>query len=363
MGFFDFLKRKNKIFVDFDISSEPVFVYPTNKIKLPMQAIVPPNCEMFLCDGGKILDSFGEGEHQLCLASLPKCDKRFGLSKPNKEGRLPKYFFCDVYIVNKILFKYKPFSCFRKAQIFDKKVGQFKVGICGGYAFEILDSKKFLANLLCEYNRLKNKEAEKIVSGYVGQFVLDQIEKSQYGIEDFLYPDQMIDDLFEKINKKLDFLNIKFLGFDIKQCKLPKHLRLVKQNILQETQIGENVFLGQTKIEKNDLETKKTNKDFQTQNTNLQNSFENNIKKTSSNSDFDQTELLHFGKKDCCKKDKDSIFLQQDNTSLDKKTVDNNCNLDYDKTIIRCLFCGYENDGQSEKCALCGQSLKRKGRL
>ena len=167
MGFFDFLRRKNKIVIDFDISTEPVFVYPTNKIKLPMQAVVPKDCVLFLTDGDKILDSFAEGEHELSLANLPKCDKRFKLSKPNKDGKFQKYFFCDVYIVNKILFKYKPFKCYRKAEIFDKNVGEFKVSISGGYAFQITNPQKFLQNLLCEYNHLRNKEAEKILSGYV----------------------------------------------------------------------------------------------------------------------------------------------------------------------------------------------------
>lgn len=357
MGFFDFLKRKNKIMIDFDISTEPIFVYPTNKITLQMQAIVPKDCELFLCDGDKILDSFAEGEHELSLVNLPKCDKRFKLSKPNKDGKFPKYFFCDVYIVNKILFKYKPFRCYRKAEILDKNVGGFKVGISGGYAFQITNAQKFLQNVLGEYNHLKNKEAEKILSGYVGEFVIDEVEKSKFGIEDFLYTDNLVNFLYEKLGKKLDFLGVEFLGFDIKECKLPKRLRLIEQNIANQTQIGKNIFAQK------DIENKNT-QDIWT---------DDKLKKVSQSSNSTQQELLHFGNVKTKKSNFDNQYdyngknvnIQtrnyENDTTFAKKSVDNQIGLNYDScTVVRCLFCGYENSAQSQNCALCGQLLKRK---
>lgn len=359
MGFFDFLKRKNKIMIDFDISTEPIFVYPTNKIKLSMQAVVPKDCVLFLCDGDKILDSFFEGEHELSLANLPKCDKKFKLSKPNKDGKFQKYFFCDVYIVNKILFKYKPFKCYRKAEVLDKNVGEFKVGISGGYAFQITNPQKFLQNILCEYNHLKNKEAEKILSGYVGEFVLGEIEKTKFGIEDFLYTDNLVDFLYERIGKKLDFLGVEFLGFDIKECKLPKRLRLIEQNIANQTQIGKNIFVQK------DLGNAK-----------IQNPWTNDKSKTiNQNNDSTNQELLHFGKTKIKNQniDNQNTFIIKDgnnaknyenNTTFAKKSIDNQTGLNYDScTVVRCLFCGYENSAQNQNCALCGQPLKRKGGL
>ncbi len=360
MGFFDFLRRKNKIVIDFDISTEPVFVYPTNKIKLPMQAVVPKDCVLFLTDGDKILDSFTEGEHELSLANLPKCDKRFKLSKPNKDGKFQKYFFCDVYIVNKILFKYKPFKCYRKAEIFDKNVGEFKVSISGGYAFQIANAQKFLQNLLCEYNHLKNKEAEKILSGYVGEFVLGEIEKSKFGIEDFLYTDHLVDFLYERIGNKLDFLGVEFLGFDIKECKLPKRLRLISQNIANQTQIGKNIFVQK------DLENTKTQNSWTNEKSN----------QIVQNTDPTEQELLHFGNRKNKCIDVENQYLHNDedvdyqtkkykkNENFASKSVDNQTGLNYDScTVVRCLFCGYENSAQNQNCALCGQPLKRKGRL
>lgn len=354
------MKRKNKIVIDCDISTEPVFVYPTNKIKLQMQAVVPKDCVLILCDGDKILDSFAEGEHELSLANLPKCDKRFKLSKPNKDGKFQKYFFCDVYVVNKILFKYKPFKCYRKAEISDKNVGEFKVGISGGYAFQIANAQKFLQNLLCEYNHLKNKEAEKILSGYVGEFVLGEIEKSKFGIEDFLYTDNLVDFLYERMGKKLDFLGVDFLGFDIKECKLPKRLRLISQNIANQTQIGKNVFDGK------ELEKRKI-----TQNARTNDKPEPNVHTSNST----RQELLHFDNpKNKIKRD-DANYTNAENvdysaknyeknTTFVKKSVDNQSGLNYDNdTVVRCLFCGYENSAQNQNCALCGQTLKRKGRL
>lgn len=408
MGFFDFFKRKNKIYIDFDISTEPLFVYPTNKIKIGMMAEVPADCELFLCADGKILDCFGEGEHVLSLANLPKCDKKFRLSKPDKDGRLQKYFFCDVYFVNKVLFRYKDFKCYRKALVCDRQLGDYKVGICGGYAFKICNSKKFLSNMLCEYNRLKNKEVEKILSGFVGEYVLGEIEKGKFGIVDFLYTDKMVDALYQDINKKLEFLGVEFLGFDIKECKLPRRLRLTKENVIDfsDPEMQQEINDAEEDLKKNQIKTdcfetpckhlsNMVNQDDEfvksmdagvqnfpqsnvdqgnaLKNTNAEQATSNNINLDQSNAlkniNIDQSELLHFGRVDLQERSKnvenfDNTKNFKKNLDFDKINVDNKNNLDYSKnTVVRCLLCGFENPAERDTCALCGQPIKRKGKF
>ena len=157
MKFFNFFKRKSTIQIDFDISTEPLYVFPSKKIKLPTSATVNKDTELFFCDSGKVLDSFSEGSYDINIANLPNCDKRFKLSKPDRDGRLANCFYCNVYFVNKTLFKYKKWKTYRKAYCQDKRVGNFNVGLSGGYAFEIKDAKKFITAMLKEYDIIKNK--------------------------------------------------------------------------------------------------------------------------------------------------------------------------------------------------------------
>ena len=113
------------------------------------------------------------------------------------------------------------------------------------------------------------------------------------------------------------------------------------------------------------------------ENTKSQNSWTNDKSKTiAQNKDSTQQELLHFGNAKSKNQniDNQNIYNGEDvnyqtknyekNTTFAKKSVDNQTGLNYDScTVIRCLFCGYENSAQNQNCALCGQPLKRKGRL
>ena len=331
MGIFNFFKKNNKIELDYDISTEPMYVYHSKKIKLPSTAVVEENMELFFCEGGKILDSFKEGEHLINIATLPLCDKKFKLSKPDADGKLASYFFCHAYYVNKNIFTYKKWKTYRKADISDIKVGQFNVGLSGGYAFKITDTKKFVSVMLKEYDIIKNKEAEKILSGYVGEFVLSYIEKNKIGLDQLLKIEKIVDQIFESINQKLDFLGVEFLGFSIEKVNLPKHLRLTKQNIVQEYEVGENIFDIQAR---KNINQKLQEKDNQAK---------------------DVDELLHFGNQKTTQDNNEkSIYIRQ--SELNK-------NNDSSQKNIRCLFCGYENKIDDEKCAICGQTLKRKGKI
>lgn len=337
MGIFDFLKKKkNKIEVDFDISSELIYVYPTNKIKLPTDAIVSKNYEMFLCDSGKILDNFKEGEVELKIANLPKCDKRFKLSKPDKNGKLAKFFFANVYFVNKNVFEYKQWKGYRKAIIVDKKLGEFGILLKGGYAFKIVDANRFVDVMLKEYAVLKNKEAEKILSGLVGEYVISEIEKSNPTFEEISDLEGIIDKIYNSINHKLNFLGVEFLGFNIEECNMPKRLKTLRENLENEHSIGENTFEKANQI-KQKYKVK---------------SIENN-----------DESLLHF--------ENQSSVNFQSYVSVDKNlknegiSLDTDAKKDYDKCKqkVRCLFCGFENSAEDQQCAICGQNLKRKGRI
>lgn len=365
MGIFDFLKRNKKVIqLDFDISTEPVYVYPSKKIKLPTSAVISKDTEMFFCDSGKILDSFKEGEYEINISSLPNCDKRFKLSKPDADGRLAKYFYCNVYFVNKQIFKYKKWKTYRKANCYDKRVGEFNVGLSGGYAFQIKDAKTFITMMLKEYDIIKNKEAESILSGYVGEFVLSFIEKKKLMLEELLDTNNLVDEIYQELNQKLDFLGVEFLGFNIEKVNLPKHLKLIKQNILQEQEIGKNIFEKSKQIkekyhskiypEENKNNVMVGNSNNKASNGNKKELIEEKPLQLKQNNQ-NQLDLLHFDKQ---KKDQNVAKTQQKNVdTLQKK--------DYDgyRTNVRCLFCGFENKQGDERCALCGQTLKRKGRL
>ena len=354
MGIFDFFKiKKDIIQIDFDISTEPVYVYPSKKIKLPTTAIIQPDMEIFFCDGGKVLDGFSQGEHAINLSSIPNCDKKFKLSKPNKDGRLAKFFYCNIYFVNKNLFKYKTWKTYRKAYCYDEKVGEFSVGLSGAYAFKIIDSKRFVTMLLKEYDTIKNKEAEKILSGYVGDYVLSYIEKNQVSLDGFLNKDKLVDKMYEDINNSLDFLGVQFLGFNIERVNLPKHLRLTEENIIYQTELEEKAEKVKQKhgkkqqnavVEENVLLSEKNKK-----NDDLNQDLEQNKSKQVLQNN--QDELLHFAnnKNDQPKSQQTQLANTQSSTQL--------------KTNVRCLFCGFENKPGDTNCSICGHTLKRKGKV
>ena len=115
--------------------------------------------------------------------------------------------------------------------------------------------------------------------------------------------------------------------------------------------MGDNVFEKNVKksIDKKLNKNKKNKNDLKNNNITQQ--------------EISQDELLHFGNKkteivsenkQTVQENKQDIFVKQAQVYVSAETTQKN---------IRCLFCGFENKIGEEKCAICGQTLKRKRKI
>lgn len=218
---------KKDIVLNFDISSNLIFVYKlkNGQVRLNHKVIVPNNFDFVIAKKGKVFDILKSGEHELSLSTLPKCVKSFKLDKPGGDGKLPKTFETNVYFVNLKLFEYNKWECYRKISLNDKCLGNYSIWIEGGFAFSVANSFRFVNSLLKIYDYLKNKEAESILESFLSEFVVDEIEKNNYKIEQVSNLDVLTDLVYEKLCERMVAFGIEIQGFIIEKIKMSKKVR------------------------------------------------------------------------------------------------------------------------------------------
>lgn len=313
MGLIKTIKRwfKKDISIDFDISSFLVFVYKLKNqcIKLQTKITIPENFDFIIGKNGKVLDLLSSGENVLSLTNLPVSVKKFKLDKVDKYGKLPNKFEANAYFLNLKVFEYVKWNGYRKARVFDKDYGPIRFSLSGAYAFKISNSSVFMSNLLKIYDYLKNKEAEKILEGFISELVIYEIEKQNYGLEILKNKDALTDLLFEPVCQKMNTYGVEVLGFIIEKITI-KHKNLNKR-------CSRN----------NNLEKKE-------------------VDVTVNRKKLDSTQKKEYHK---------TVF----------ESLEENCQTCFAKTDcedekVRCLLCGYENNAKDENCVVCGEKLKRR---
>lgn len=250
MGIFSRFKNifKKDIILDCDISSHLIYVYKLRKgqIRLNRKVIVPNNFDFVIAKKGKVFDILKSGEHELSLSTLPKSVKKFGLDKADSDGKLPKTFEANAYFVNLKLFEYSKWESYRKITLTDKCLGNYSIRLEGGFAFKVADSFRFVNSLLKIYDYLKNDEAESILESFLSEFVVDEIEKNNYKIEQVSNLDVLTDLVYEKLCERMVAFGIEIQGFLIEKMGMTKNLK----NYLKKIDVKQNQQKIDTNIKK-----------------------------------------------------------------------------------------------------------------
>lgn len=215
---------KKNIILNSDVSSNLIFVYKlkNGQIRLNSKVIVPSGFDFVIAKSGKVFDILKSGEHELSLSTLPKCVKKFKLDRAGSDGKLPKTFEANAYFVNLKLFEYNKWISYRKINLSDKCLGNYSIWLEGGFAFRVVDSFRFVNSLLKIYDYLKNKEAEIILENFLSEFVVDEIEKNNFKLEQIANLNDLTDLVYEKLCDRMYAFGIEIQGFIIEKIKLPK---------------------------------------------------------------------------------------------------------------------------------------------
>lgn len=329
MGLITYFKRKfaKDIVVNGDITHHLIFVYKLKKgrIWLASNIEVPENFAFAICSAGKIYDTFPAGYHSLTGINLPKCVKKFNLTRQLKDGSIPDSFVADAYFINMNLFEYVAWKAYRKPELYDEKYGYFNFMLSGGFAFKIINANKFLQTVLKVYDYLRQGEAQDILSGLVSEYIVGEIEKNSYDYALVSDKEALTDRLFENMHKKFMKMGVEILGLSVEKTKFSKKLKdKIQKEILQKqdySQFGSNITKQQENAE-SQIEYAKNNK--------------RKVKK-----------LTEPEKQVINEEKQQSKFVDLDDISSYNKQ----------EQSVRCKFCGAKNSSEAENCKLCGETL------
>lgn len=320
MGIISYFKTKfgKNIQPKGDISSHLVFVYKPRKGKiwLSTKLSVPQNFAFVLGKGGKVLDCFPSGEHELKAIYLPKSVKKFNLQKTKKDGSLPDSFVADAYFVNLNLFEYETFKT-PKIDFFDSKYGYFKAGYHGAFAYQITNAEQFMKALLSVYDYIKQNEAVDILRGLICESVMEQLQKANMNFELCSNREYLTDFLFESLADKLKTIGVDLMGFMIEKIKFS------------------SAFIK--KVEK----------------TTMLEQFENIDEPKPQPTTYFNVEPQQ--NKNQTLQQEESIVQHKDQI-VDLEAV---ASYNEHNQFVRCMFCGAKNDKSSATCSLCGENIKK----
>lgn len=228
MGLISFFKRKfsKDIKIEQDILGYLVFPYKAknNKIGLNHKAIVPENAVLVFASKGKVLDILQTGETMLGAITLPKCSKKFGLYKLDKNGKVPKEFSAFAYFISTAEQKNFKFSTYKKLRYANEKDGRFWVDINFEIDFKVIRPEKFLQSLLVEFSYLKFQESEKILSDWLSEFATDQLLKTDYMRSNFQENKaELLQILFLKVQKNMASYGLELQDLRFGEIKMSKN--------------------------------------------------------------------------------------------------------------------------------------------
>ena len=214
MGIIDLIKGRSPkdIRLKQDISMYLVFPYllKKNRVWLDKKAVVPENTLLVFATRGKILDTLPTGEHKLTPTTLPNSSNKFKLYKPDKNGNPPANFKAFTYFINTAEMQNFKFTTYKKLHYENELDGKFWVKLDFELDLQILDPKKFLKSLMCEYAYLKTGEAEEILRDWLSEFTTTELEKIPYRKTEFeTQLDEITARIAEKLSKHLSAIGVK----------------------------------------------------------------------------------------------------------------------------------------------------------
>ena len=154
------------------------------------------------------LDVFPSGEHELCVAMLPKTSALLKLtkgkikkSKDKVDVIVPDRFKCDLYYINLEPFKnlsWRSGSFGARS----KRYGLYRVKMMGTVDIQVTKPADFMKLFLYEWSHIPAGKGEKYLSELIGEECNLRLLKSDYSNpNDFLDTDKISKYLLEELNK------------------------------------------------------------------------------------------------------------------------------------------------------------------
>ena len=209
-----------------DISNHFVYFFPLKKlIRVNSNIIIPPGFDAVFVSKDTVCDVLKEGKHRITNASLPVLFNKMKLNRPNKNGKLPKKFKCDIYFVNlsDISTDYIGESPFLLKSVTFGKVKGFAEGMVD---FRVIDSSLLIERILVDMPYIKNGKAIGVVSTSIGDEVNNALENSDAGFKDIITHPQVIHKYLSQIMlEKLDYMGVRILDVEISALRLNKKVQ------------------------------------------------------------------------------------------------------------------------------------------
>lgn len=209
-----------------DISNHFVYFFDIRKpIKVNNNIIVPDGFDAVFVAKDTVCDLLRSGKHRMNNASMPVLFNKLKLTRPNKNGKLPKKFKCDIYFVNLSdistnFIGETPFIL--KSYSFGKVKG-FAEGMID---FRVIDSPLLIERLLAEMSYIKNGKAISVVGTTAGDEVNNALEKSDTKFRDIIsHPKAIHKYLSTEMVDKLDYMGIRVLDAEISALRLNKKVQ------------------------------------------------------------------------------------------------------------------------------------------
>lgn len=374
MGFF--LSRKNKydIIVDATNIKSVVTKLSQDTIKINAKLDVPENTHLVIGKTGKALDDFASGTHFFSYANLPMICRRYGIDKI-KDGEQQTMLNANLYLISKDL-RALEFQTYRKVEMGTKAYGIFKIGVRGVLSYRVVKPLELMQSLLNQFDFIKTGEAEDMVSAWVNEVVVEELEKQNFIMPDIINNNPKIAECLKvRINKLFIELGLEIVDIRIVKYKLPKKYQAdsdaviakIEESISVEDAIKDGDVdrdgYGTDDLDKQEQDSIKSSK--QEDSTKMTENSQNDYKQECvDNKDYDIDE----GLKD---KNDDFDYVPFGNTSIENNEVAKKIKpqktfvdlslggYDYEdkSSLKRCLNCGTENDIHADHCVLCGEKF------
>lgn len=147
-------------------------------IKLGAQLIVQPNQEAVFVRSGKALDKFGPGQHTLFTLNVPILTRM--LTIPWEKSP----FQAQVYFVGKQTFLDQKWGTRQPITVRDKDFGIVRLRANGKFAFKVVDSNKFLDDLVGTQGKYTTDEIQSYLKDLIVSRLTDLLATSQTSLLD-----------------------------------------------------------------------------------------------------------------------------------------------------------------------------------
>lgn len=230
-------------------SSEFVWKFPTEDLKLGAQLIVNQSQTAIFVKNGQILDEFSEGRYTLKTSNIPLLNKLVNIPFGNKSP-----FAAEVWYINKISKLDNKWGTVKPINLEDPLYGiVVPVRAFGQYGFKITEPRNFLENIV---GTLKSFSAIEIVEYFTGKVlssistalskavIQNKISLLQIGA----YQDELSEICKKLINEEFLKFGIEIVNFYFMSINIPENdtslikLKEAKELAMKVNTVGKDIY-------------------------------------------------------------------------------------------------------------------------